>query len=33
MYLAEKGYPIPRRYYHDPAIKNKNGNTVAMILA
>ena len=33
MKLASKGKPIPYNCYHDPYIKNKYGQTVAMLLA
>ncbi len=33
MMLAKKGIIAPDYFYHDPNLKNRYGNTVAMILA
>ena len=33
MILARNNIEIPEYLYHDPTIKNKKGNTIAMILA
>ena len=33
MLLAKKGIIPPKEYYHDPNIKNNDGDTVAILLA
>jgi len=33
MILAYNGKVPPKEWYHDPSITNKNGCTVAMVLA
>lgn len=33
MILAKQGKPIPKNLFHDPELKNNNGETVAIIYA